>query len=136
MNGTTILRVARGVLAGEITFPEVVRDLLAAGVESYHVDYRTRTKTCYGANGEIATTSIPFEGLPPVAAEFDLAALRADLLDSQTKGQHFRAFTVRAMQAGVAGYTAFLRGQRVLYVGRLGDQHVEWFPGAGPRSTP
>jgi len=32
---------------------------------------------------------------------------------------------------GVQGYFAFLRGQRVTYLGRAGDQHTEWFPGAG-----
>jgi hypothetical protein len=25
-----------------------------------------------------------------------------------------------------------LRGQRVTYIGRQGDQHTEWFPGARP----
>lgn len=34
------------------------------------------------------------------------------------------------MHAGVQGYFAFLRGQRVTYLGRTGDQHTEWFPGA------
>ena len=38
-----------------------------------------------------------------------------------------------AMAAGVQSYFAFLRGQRVTYLGRTGDQHTEWFPGAGPR---
>ena len=37
--------------------------------------------------------------------------------------------------AGVAGYFAFLRGQRVTYLGRQGDHHVEWFPGAKPAET-
>lgn len=29
----------------------------------------------------------------------------------------------------------FLRGQRVAYWGRNGDQHTEWFPGAKPANT-
>lgn len=37
------------------------------------------------------------------------------------------------MAAGVQGYFAFLRGKRVTYIGRQGDQHTEWFPGAGPK---
>jgi len=32
---------------------------------------------------------------------------------------------------GVQGYIAFLRGKRVTYWGRTGDQHTEWFPGSG-----
>jgi hypothetical protein len=38
------------------------------------------------------------------------------------------------MEAGVQGYIAFLRGQRVTYWGRNGDQHTEWFPGAEPKN--
>jgi hypothetical protein len=41
-------------------------------------------------------------------------------------------FTRRAMAGGVQGYIAFLRGRRVMYWGRNGEQHVEWFPGAKP----
>ena len=68
--------------------------------------------------------------LPPVAPEFDTAALRANILDSQRNGQKYREFTQRAMAGGVQGYIAFLRGKRVTYWGRTGDQHTEWFPGS------
>ncbi len=78
------------------------------------------------------TTPISYEGLPPVAADFDAAALRAAILDSQPHGQRYREFTRGAMEAGVQGYIAFLRGRRSLLIrGRGGDQHTEWFPGAG-----
>jgi uncharacterized protein YbcV (DUF1398 family) len=61
----------------------------------------------------------------PVAADFDAAALRADILDSQRNGQKYRDFTRRAMKAGAQGYFAFLRGKRVTYFGRRGDQRAE-----------
>lgn len=67
----------------------------------------------------------------PSPREFDAAALRANILDSQRKGQPYREFTRRVMAAGVQGYIAFLRGKRVTYWGRTGDQHTEWFPGVG-----
>jgi hypothetical protein len=41
-------------------------------------------------------------------------------------------FTRRAMAGGVQGYIAFLRGKRVTYWGRTGDQHTEWSAGSGP----
>jgi uncharacterized protein YbcV (DUF1398 family) len=88
--------------------------------------------TYYGADDAVATTPITFEELPPIAADFDAPALRAAILDSQQHGQHYRDFSRRARAAGVVGYIAFLRGQRVTYLGRNGDQHIEWFPGAGP----
>ena len=49
-------------------------------------------------------TSIAYEGLPPVAPEFDAAALRANILDSQRHGQPYREFTRRAMAGGGGGF--------------------------------
>jgi uncharacterized protein YbcV (DUF1398 family) len=115
-------------LAGNVDFPEVVGQLLAAGVEYYHVDYVGMRKTFYSADGDAVVTPINYEGLPPVATDFNAAVLRADILDSQRNNQPYRDFTARAMEAGVQGYFAFLRGKRVTYFGRQGDQHTEWFP--------
>ena len=87
-------------------------------------------KTFYSAEGDTVVTPITYEGLPAVASEFSVEGIRADILDSQRNGQPYRDFTRRAMEAGVQGYFAFLRGKRVTYFGRQGDQHTEWFPGA------
>lgn len=134
MNAQIIVEAARATLAGDTPFPEIVGRLIEAGVEYYHVDYVALRKTFYGGDGAVVTTPITYEGLPPVAADFDVEALRADIRDSQQKNQHFRDFTRRAMEAGVQGYFAFLRGKRVSYFGRQGDEHVEWFPGAQPQT--
>ncbi|MFT3880125.1 MAG: DUF1398 family protein [Gemmatales bacterium] len=131
MNTELILEAAHATLAGTAPFPEIVAKLISAGVEYYHVDYVALRKSFYGRHGDVVITPITFEGMPPVAAEFDSVALRAAILDSQQHGQKFRDFTRRAMAAGVQGYYAFLRGKRVTYLGRAGDQHTEWFPGAG-----
>ncbi len=134
MNTEIVAEAVRAALDGSIPFPEVVRRLIETGVEYYHVDY-VALRTCfYSATGEVVTTPIPYESLPPIAADFDAAGLRAAILDSQRRGQHYRDFTRRAMEAGVQGYIAFLRGQRVTYWGRGGDQHTEWFPGTVPSS--
>ncbi len=134
MNTYLIQEASRRILAGTISFPEVVGVLMEAGVEYYLVDYVSRKKTFYGPAGDGAMTFIDFEDLPEVAADFDGAAIRAAILDSQRHGQHYRDFSRRAMEAGVQGYMAFLRGRRVTYWGRQGDQHIEWFPGAAPSS--
>jgi len=134
MNTEIIAETARAILAGTISFPEVVKRLLETGVEYYHVDYVAMQKRFYSAAGDTVTTAITYEGLPAVASELNVEALRANILDSQQRGQKYRDFTERAMAAGVQGYGAFLRGQRVIYCGRTGDQHTEWFPGAGPKS--
>lgn len=133
MKSEIIAEAARATLNGSIPFPEVVRRLIETGVEYYHVDYVALQKTFYSASGEIIKTPINYEGLPPVANDLNIEALRAAILDSQKNGQHYRDFTKRAMNAGVQGYIAFLRGKRVTYWGRAGDQHTEWFPGAEPQ---
>jgi uncharacterized protein YbcV (DUF1398 family) len=132
LDTNAITEAADATLAGTMPFPEVVAKLIAAGVEYYHVDYVGLCKQFYDGAGGRVVTPIYYEGLPPVAPEFDAAALRAAILDSQLKGLKYRDFTERAMAAGVQSYFAFLRGQRVVYLGRTGDQHTEWFPGAQP----
>jgi hypothetical protein len=86
MDSKLILEAARGTLDGSLSFPEVVGKLLAAGVEYYHVDYVGLRKRFYSAEGEMMATSINYERLPPVVPEFDAAALRANILDSQRNG--------------------------------------------------
>lgn len=132
MNTELITEAARSSLEGTAPFPDIVARLLAAGVEYYHVDYVAMRMTYYAGSGAIVQTPIPYEAMPSVAADFDSSALRAAILDSQRHGQKFRDFTRRAMAAGVQGYFAFLRGTRVTYWGRSGDQHTEWFPGTEP----
>jgi len=133
MDSKIVTDAARATLDGSIPFPEVVRRLVETGVEYYRVDYVTLEKTFYSASGEVVKTPISYEGLPSVADELDVEALRTAILDSQQNGQHYRDFTRRAMNAGVQSYVAFLRGQRVIYWGRGGDQHIEWFPGSKPQ---
>ena len=137
MDTQLIQETASKTLAGTLSFPEVVGQLLRAGVEYYHVDYVARRKSFYSSDGlAVVVAPIDYEGLPVVAADFDAAALRAAIHDSQHHGQTYRDFTRRVMAAGVQGYGAFLRGKRVTYLGRQGDQHTEWFPGAAPAARP
>lgn len=131
MDTALIEQTARGTAAGTLPFPVVVERLVAAGVEYYHVDYVRRLKTCYSAAGEVHALPLGFE-VPAVAVDFDAPALVAAIRDSQLRDQKYPEFSVRAAQAGIQGYTAFLRGKRVVYQGRQGDQHIEWFPGAKP----
>jgi uncharacterized protein YbcV (DUF1398 family) len=130
MDADAVNLLAKATLEGSMPFPQIVGKLIAEGVEYYHVDYASNSFTFYSAAGSTVMASLPFEGLPSVSSEFDVSALKAAILDSQQHGQKFRQFCERATRAGVQGYFAFLRGQRVTYFGRQGDQHVEWFPGA------
>ena len=132
MNATIISKLAKATQDGSIPFPEIVGRLMEEGVEYYQVDYRTLRITFYGSVGGVVVAPLIFENLPEVGEAFDLIGLRAAIHDSQANGQKFHDFSVRAMSAGVQSYYAFLSGKRVMYLGRLGDQHIEWFPGAKP----
>jgi len=130
MNADVIRKMAETTLSGTMPFPEIIGNLIREGVEYYHVDYASLSFSFYSANGGVVVAPLVFEDLPEVASDFNVAELRAAILDSQQNGQKYRQFCVRAMKSGVQSYFAFLRGARVLYIGRQGDQHVEWFPGA------
>jgi uncharacterized protein YbcV (DUF1398 family) len=124
--------MARATLAGDLPFPEIVGNLMAEGVEYYRIDYVAKQMSFYSGAGSVVLAPLNYENLPAVAADFDAPALRAAILDSQQNGQAFRQFSQGAVLAGVQGYYAFLRGKRVTYLGRQGEQHTEWFPGAKP----
>lgn len=132
MNAAHISKLACATLDGSVPFSEIVGRLIDEEVECYLVDYRALQFTFYGAKGGVVIAPLTFEGTPQVAENFDLPSLRAAIHDSQAQGQKFRDFSSRAMLAGVQSYYAFLRGKRVTYFGRQGEQHVEWFPGAAP----
>ena len=135
MDADAVTSLARTTLEGSLPFPQIVGKLIAHGVEYYHVDYVSRSFTFYSAGGAAVSAPLSFEGLPSISQEWNEGALKEAILDSQQNGQKFRQFCARAMGAGVQGYFAFLRGQRVTYLGRNGDQHVEWFPGARPEDA-
>ncbi len=132
MDADVVSSLAKTTVDGSMPFPRFVGKLIAEGVEYYHVDYAAHSFTFYSRAGSTVTAALPFEGLPSISDTFDATALKAAILDSQQHGQKFRAFCERTVRAGVKGYFTFLRGQRVIYLGRQDDQHVEWFPGARP----
>ncbi len=70
MNTELITAAAKATLAGDMPFPQIVGQLIEAGVEFYNVDYLALRKTFYDGNGAIVTTAIPYENLPSVAADF------------------------------------------------------------------
>jgi len=74
MDTEIIAEVAGATLARSIAFPEVVRRLIETGVE-YYVTLR---KTFYSATGDVMTTPIPYEGLPPVPRISMWAGARGD----------------------------------------------------------
>lgn len=117
-----------GSWQGTLPFPEVVGRLAAAGVERYHVDYARHECTHYLASGE--SLVIPVEHPPtPIAAVFSAAGVEAAIRASQRGEIDYPEFLRRTLAAGCVGYFVQLTGRRALYFGRLGEVHVEPFPG-------
>ena len=127
MNKQIIEELAMATQQGKMTFPEVVKGLLEAGVESYLVDFATAQKTHFLSDG--TTYAVPMILDPgPISAEFSSAGLVAAIRGAQADTVRYPEFVKRSTAAGVIGYWAFLTGKRVIYFGRKGEHHIEEFP--------
>jgi uncharacterized protein YbcV (DUF1398 family) len=113
--------------AGKLIFPEVVRRMLAAGVESYLCDFANAQETFYGLNGENHIASMSLEP-SPVSATFSAAGIVAAIRGAQADTIRYPEFVRQSTAAGVIAYWAFLTGRKVIYFGRRGEMHVEEFP--------
>jgi uncharacterized protein YbcV (DUF1398 family) len=116
---------------GKLVFPEVVRRMLEAGVESYFVDFLRSEDVVYLNDG---TTLIEKMHLShdPIATEFSKPAIVAAIRAAQRDEIRYPEFVRQSVAAGVVGYWAFLTGKKVIYFGRKGEFHVEKFPGLQP----
>ena len=127
MSKQVIHELAMATQQGKMTFPQVVKGLLEAGVESYFVGFAAKQKTHYLADG--TTHPVPMILAPgPIAAEFDNVGLVAAIRGAQADTVQYPEFVKRSTAAGVIGYWAFLTGKKVIYFGRKGEQHIEEFP--------
>jgi uncharacterized protein YbcV (DUF1398 family) len=122
-----------GSESGALTFPQSLRILMEAGFDGYAVDLRRHTRTYYMPNGgaiELETEPTP----TPVAESFEASAVREAIRESQAlvPGYTYKGFCAKVAVAGCAGYLVSLLGRRVLYYGRTGETHTEYFPGTQP----
>lgn len=131
--------VARATLEGSetetMTFVEIVRALMEAGFDGYHVDFRRSARTYYLPDGQLldlATARTP----ALVSARFDAAVIRDAIREAQQQvpGYTYKGFCAKVVAAGCAGYLVSLTGKRVLYYGRTGETHTEYFPGFQPEA--
>lgn len=132
--------IARATLhgseSGDVAFPQGVRMLMDAGFDGYAVDFRRSTRAYYMANGE----ALELETGPtptPVAERFDPSMVKEAIREAQAliPGYTYKGFCEKVAKAGCAGYLVSLPGRRVLYYGRTGETHTEYFPGAQPAAN-
>jgi uncharacterized protein YbcV (DUF1398 family) len=112
---------------GQIHFGEVIARLMGVQVESYQVDYRTGRATCTLPGGDALDLGIEPTGVA-IAEAFDGAAVRAAILGAQQGRVMYPEFKRLTQRAGCVGYTVWIAGRHVVYVGRQGETHVERFP--------
>ncbi len=127
MNTNVMHDVLAESQAGKLVFPEVVRRLLEAGVESYFADLAKGEETFYFPDGKTHTEKMIVPS-SAIAEEFSSSGITSAIRAAQTDTIRYPAFIERAAMAGVIGYWAFLTGKRVIYFGRRGEFHVEEFP--------
>ncbi len=125
--------VAAAAADGSSDFGQIVGTLIEAGFDGYLVDFRSALQTFYlpdGSHHEVAVHPIP----GPVAECFDATVVKESIREAQAKvpGYTYHGFCAKVARAGCAGYLVSFPGKRVLYFGRSGDTHTEYFPGSAP----
>jgi uncharacterized protein YbcV (DUF1398 family) len=115
--------------AGKLTFPEVMRRLLEAGIESYLCDLATGQETFYTRDGKAHLEQMTLP-LAPIAEEFCSSEVVAAIRGAQADTIRYPEFVKRSTAARVIAYWSFLTGEKVIYFGRKGEVHVEEFPRA------
>lgn len=128
MNIEVIKRTCDESIANNLPFPEVLKQLGEAEVESYFTDLCQREKTYYASSGHAIVTPMNTEPLGAVAEQFDAPAVKLAILDIQQRKTGYVEFLKRIVAAGTFAYTVHLRGKRAIYLGRTGDFHIEHFP--------
>ena len=130
MNASTqsiIRETAQASAEGRIHFGQVIERLVAAGVESYVVDYRAHRTAYYVPDGHVV--DIPLDTPDgAIADDFDVAALQAAIRGAQRGEVMYPDFKRLSCAAGCVGYAVWIAGRHVTYFGRLGQAHVEKFP--------
>lgn len=128
MNTETIHEACKLSVANSLLFPDLVRRLAEAGVESYYADLIQLQKTYYAANGEVCLSRLEIEPIGPVGEHFNSAQVQEAVKAIQRGIITYVEFLRWLVAAGTFAYTVHIRGRRALYLGRAGDFHVENFP--------
>jgi uncharacterized protein YbcV (DUF1398 family) len=122
-----IRQVAIETQAGQLIFPEVVRRLLEAGVESYLIDLAAGHETFYMTDGSTHSEIMTLP-LAAIAEDFSATGIVAAIRGAQADTVRYPEFVKLSRAAGITAYWAFLTGKKVIYFGRKGEMHIEEFP--------
>ena len=113
--------------AGTIHFGQVINTLMTVGVESYFVDYRSKSATYYTSDGQVFSYVLAATH-SEIAQTFSSEQLKAAILGAQAGTVLYPEFKQRSQAAGCVGYFVWIAGKHVNYLGRRGEMHIEPFP--------
>ena len=121
-----------GAESGAMTFPQIVGTLIESGFDGYAVDLRRATAIYYRPDGD--AVELKATRTEPVAERFDASKVKEAIGEAQAlvPGYTYHGFCAKVAGAGCAGYLVSFIGKRVLYYGRSGETHTEYFPGTRP----
>ena len=132
MDVSILYECALQSIAGMMSFPEVVKKLNEAGVQSYYADLLRHQNVYYFTSGEAHVINYSLNS-PTPAEQFDEEKVAAAVQTLQNNQISYREFLNRIMAAGTQGYFVFLKGEKVIYLGRRGELFTE--PFAKPRES-
>lgn len=117
----------RGSDEERMSFPEVIQNLHAVGVERYHADLVRGEKTFYLPAGDsIVVEAAPLHSQP--ASAFSATDTQAAVRAIQGQQIGYKEFCERIAAAGCTSYIVSLVGRRVVYFGRSAESFVEPMP--------
>jgi uncharacterized protein YbcV (DUF1398 family) len=111
----------------EISYPELVRLLVEAGVQTYHVDVATHT-IFYRDATESYTEHGPVAASSQLLAPFSVEGVKAAIAANQQGKSDFLEFLRQIWQSGVTTYEVDLAARSIAYRGAGGESYVEAIP--------
>lgn len=127
------IEISKNCLSGAendtLNFPQIVGNLIAAGFESYIIDFRLSKAFYFLPNGE--AVSLDTHKIPEkIGKDFDVETIKSAIKEAQQQvdGYTYKGFCAKIMKAGCFGYIVSFVGKRAVYFGRTGETHVEHFP--------
>ena len=119
-----------GAESGTMTFPETVGTLTAGAFDGYLVDLRLSKAIYYLQDGRGLDLPTQLSSVA-VATQFNVDVVETAIREAQAlvPGYRYKRFCDKVKRAGCAGYLVSFLGRRVLYFGRTGETHSEYFPG-------
>ena len=123
-----IERNMQASFSGEYTFPQIVKNLIEAGIERYYTDLIGLQNIYYTTDGSFYTSKLPYSQ-PPKRGEIFSEKDVIDAVRTIQRGEIiYPEFLNRVLKAGTVSYNAFLLGRQVHYVGAKGEIYIEPFP--------